>query len=43
MEVFVRNTVGLREVLTRKTMKRHKMFDGKPKRFKKIDQIAQNT
>ena len=34
MEVFVRNMVGLREVLSGKTMKRHKMFEGKPKCFK---------
>ena len=42
MEVYVRNTVGLREVLSGKTMKRYKMFEGKPKRFKNLPNYAKH-
>ena len=43
MEVFVRNTVGLRVVLSGKTMKRHKMFEGKPKHFKNWPNCAKHA
>ena len=43
MEVFVRNMVGLREVLSGKTMKRHKMFEGKPKCFKNWPNCAKHA
>ena len=40
MEVFTRNIIDLREFLLGKTMKRHKMFEGKPKRFKKLTKLC---
>ena len=43
MEVYVRNTMGLREVLSGKTMKRYKMFEGKPKCFKNWLNCAKHT
>ena len=38
MGIFVRNTVGLREVQSWKTMNSHKV-QGKPKRFKKLTNL----
>ena len=43
MEVFLRKTVCLREVLMGKTTKRHKMFEGKPKRFKNWPNYAKHA
>ena len=39
----MRNTVGLREVLSGKTMKRYKMFEGKPKRFKNLPNCTKHV
>ena len=43
MEVFVRKTVCLREVLLGKTTKRHKMFEGKLKRFKNLPSCTKHA